>query len=87
MLQHHSRSACNPMAASADEYLQTLDTMLEMVTNGQDTRTAQKNSGLPHSWPVSEKASGGTPDTSAGAPASAQMTCALENEQSDDTEG
>lgn len=41
--------------------------------------TFQSNSGLPHSWPVSEKASGGTPETCAGAPAAANnSTCLLE---------
>ena len=33
-------------------------------------RTSQSYSGLPHSWPVSENASGGTPLTSTGEPSS-----------------
>lgn len=47
-----------------------------LSANFRRSLTSQLNSGLPHSCPVSEKASGGTPDTRAGAPASAstQMT-------------
>ena len=42
-----------------------------------DYTTFQSNSGLPHSCPVSEKASGGTPETCAGAPAAANSRASV----------
>jgi hypothetical protein len=42
-----------------------------------DCTTFQSNSGLPHSCPVSEKASGGTPETCAGAPAAANSRASV----------
>jgi hypothetical protein len=51
---------------------QNADPVLAVASCSATQRvTFQSNKGLPHSWPVSEKASGGTPETCAGAPAAA----------------